>query len=55
LVGNAKKNENQNKSIQNECLVKFALKNVALNELLLIIFHYQCLSIMKAFIKANYQ
>jgi hypothetical protein len=32
LVGNAKKNENQNKSLQSECLVKFALRNVALNE-----------------------
>jgi len=40
LVGNAKKNENQNKSIQSECFVKFALrkKNVALNEFLLIFF-----------------
>jgi hypothetical protein len=38
LVGNAKKNENQNKSIQNEHLVNFALRNVALNELLLIFF-----------------
>jgi len=37
-VGNAKKNENENKSIQNECLVKFALRNVALNEFLLIFF-----------------
>jgi hypothetical protein len=27
LVGNAKKNENQNKSLQSECLVKFALRN----------------------------
>jgi hypothetical protein len=26
-----KKTKNQNKSIQSECLVKFALKNVALN------------------------
>jgi hypothetical protein len=26
-----KKTENQNKSIQSECLVKFALRNVALN------------------------
>jgi hypothetical protein len=38
LVNNAKKNENQNKSIQNECLVKFALINVALNDFLLIFF-----------------
>jgi hypothetical protein len=35
-----KENQNQNKSIQSECLIKFALKNVALNELLLILFHY---------------
>jgi hypothetical protein len=27
-----KKNENQNKSLQSECLVKFALRNVVLNE-----------------------
>jgi hypothetical protein len=31
-VGNAQKNENQNKSIQSECLIKFTLRNVALNE-----------------------
>jgi hypothetical protein len=31
------KNENQNKSIQSECLVKFALKKVVLNEFLLIL------------------
>jgi hypothetical protein len=30
------KTENQNKSIQNECLVKFASRNVASNEFLLI-------------------
>jgi hypothetical protein len=34
----SKKNENQNKSIQNECLIKFALRNVVLNEILLIFF-----------------
>jgi hypothetical protein len=32
LVGTARKNENQNKCIQNECLVKFTLRNVSLNE-----------------------
>jgi hypothetical protein len=56
LVGNAKKNENQNKSLQNECLVKFALRNVALNEFLLILFHYLMFTNhMRAFIGANYQ
>ncbi len=35
-----KKFENQNKSIQNECLIKFALRNVDLNDFLLIFFHY---------------
>ncbi len=40
LVGSAKKNENQNKSIQNECLFNFALRNVALIDFLLIFFHY---------------
>jgi hypothetical protein len=56
LVGNAKKNENQNKSLQNECLIKFALKIVALNEFLLIVFHYLIsINYMKAFIGANYQ
>ncbi len=34
------KNENQNKSKKNECLIKFALRNVALNDFLLILFHY---------------
>jgi hypothetical protein len=49
------KNEYQNKSIQNECLVTFALINVTLNEFLLIIFHYYCLSIIRTIIGANYQ
>jgi hypothetical protein len=35
-----KKFENENKSIQSECIVKFVLKNVALNDFLLILFHY---------------
>jgi hypothetical protein len=55
LVGNAKKkNENQNKSLQNKCL-EFALKNGASNEFLLIIFHYlMSINYMKAFIGAHY-
>jgi len=32
------KNENQKKSIQSECLVKFALRNAFLNEFLWFIF-----------------
>jgi len=36
----AKKKKNQNKNTQSECFVKFALKNVVLNEFLLILFHY---------------
>jgi len=39
-VGNAKTNENQNKGIQSECLVNFALRNVALNDFLLIYYYY---------------
>jgi len=35
-----KKNENQNKSIESECFIKFALKDVVLNDFLLIFFHY---------------
>jgi hypothetical protein len=31
-------NKNKNKNLQSECLVKFALKNVILNEFLLILF-----------------
>jgi hypothetical protein len=56
LVGNAKQNENQNKSLQSECLVKFALKNVVLNEFLLILFHYFIfINYMRTFIGENYQ
>jgi hypothetical protein len=56
LVSNAIKNENQNKSQENECLIKFALKIVASNEFLLIFFHYlMFINYMKAFIEANYQ
>jgi hypothetical protein len=51
-----KKNGNQNKSLQNECLLKFALKNVVLNEFLLVLFHYLIsINYMKAFIGENYQ
>jgi hypothetical protein len=35
-----KRNENQNKSLQSERIVKFALRNVDLNDFLLIFFHY---------------
>ncbi len=31
-------NKNKNKNLQSECLVKFALRNVILNEFLLILF-----------------
>jgi hypothetical protein len=56
LVGNAKKNENESKSLQNECLIEFALKFVVLNEFLLIFFHYlMSINYMKTFIGANYQ
>jgi hypothetical protein len=50
------KAENQNKSLQSEWLVKFALKNVVLNEFLLVFFHYlMSNNYMKKFIGANYQ
>jgi hypothetical protein len=50
-----KKYENQNKSLQIECFVKFALRNVALNEFLLNLFYYlMSINYMKAFIEANY-
>jgi hypothetical protein len=49
-----KKDENQNKSLQSECLV-LALRNVDLNKILLIIFHYlMFMNYMRAFIKGNY-
>jgi hypothetical protein len=48
--------KNQNKSLQSECLVKFALKNVALNDSLLILFHYlMFINYMATFIGTNYQ
>jgi hypothetical protein len=55
LVGNAKKKKNQNEGIQSECLVKFVIKNVTLNDFLLILFHDLSLSIVRAFIGENYQ
>jgi hypothetical protein len=51
-----KKIENQNKSLQSECLIKFAFKNVVLNEFLLILFHYlMFINYMKTFIGKFYQ
>jgi hypothetical protein len=51
-----KKQKNQNKSLQSECLVKFAAKNVVLNEFLLILFHYlMFINYMRRLIGANYQ
>jgi hypothetical protein len=44
-------NENQNKNLQSEWLV-FALKNIVLNEFLLIFFHYLItINYMKIFIE----
>jgi hypothetical protein len=52
----SKENKNQNKSLQNVYFVKFALRNVPLNEFLLNLFHYlMSINYMRAFIKANYQ
>jgi hypothetical protein len=51
-----KKDGNQNKSLKNECLIKFSFKNVALNEFLLVLFHYLIsINYMKAFTGTNYQ
>jgi hypothetical protein len=56
LVGNAKKMKTKTKSLQNECFVTLALRNVVLNEILLNIFYYlMSINYMRAFIKANYQ
>jgi hypothetical protein len=50
-----KKEENQNKSLQSECLV-FALKNVDLNKIFLIIFDYlMSINYMRVFIRKNHQ
>jgi hypothetical protein len=51
-----KKKWKPKQSLQSECHIKFALKNVALNEFLLVLFHYLIsINYMKAFIGKIYQ
>jgi hypothetical protein len=50
-----KKKENQNKSLQIECLV-FALKNVDLNKIFIFIFYYlMSINYMRVFIRKKHQ
>jgi hypothetical protein len=50
-----KKKENQNKSLQSECLV-FALKNVDLNKIFIFIFYYlMSINYMRVFIRKKHQ